>query len=193
MSLIQYRPGGGSGVVGTTKGASGIGPMGPTGATGATGPTATVYTTNYASAYSTSDQPFTANIAQNVRHDVVSMSNGITVTTGANGFFKVPSTGIYKIIPSVQMLGSNNGSITIWIKVNGTTLSDSATLTHYKTGDESVITCEYLLSLSANDEVQIWAVATTTTFNINYIPGGGVAPNDYPAAPGVITNMYQIA
>lgn len=189
MSLVKYRPGGGYHVVGSSR----QGPQGPTGPTGPTGPAATVYTTNYASAFSTSDQPFTANIAQNIRHDSVFFSNGITVTTGANSYFKVPTDGIYKCIPSVQMLGSNNGSITVWIKVNGTNVPDTATLTHYKTGDESVITCEYLLDLNANDEVQIWGVTTTTTFNINYIPAGGTAPNDYPAAPGVITNMYQIA
>lgn len=189
MSLIQYRPGGGVHYVGSSK----AGTPGPQGPTGPTGPAAIVYTTNYASAHSTSDQPFTAGIAQNVKHNVVSLSNGITVTTGANSYFQVPSIGVYKIIPSVQMLGSNNGTITIWIKVNGITVPDTATLTHYKTGDESIITCEYLLALNANDQVQVWAVSTTTTFTINYIAAGGTPPNDYPAAPGVITNMYQIA
>jgi hypothetical protein len=190
MSLIQYRPGGGTGVVGSGKGGGSVGPIG---ATGPTGPAATVYTTNYASAFSTADQSFTANVAQNVAHDSVYFSNGITVTTGANSYFKVPSSGIYKIIPSVQMLGSNNGTITLWIKVNGTNVPDSATLTHYKQDDESIITCEYLLDLNANDEVQVWAVATTTTFKIHYISAGGTSPNNYPAAPGIITNMYQIA
>jgi hypothetical protein len=37
MSLIQYRPGGGTGIVGSSKGGIGVGPMGPTGPTGPQG------------------------------------------------------------------------------------------------------------------------------------------------------------
>jgi hypothetical protein len=113
------------------------------------------------------------------------------VTTGANSYFQVPDTGIYKIIPSVQLLGVNNGAITVWIKVNGSNVPDTATLTHYKNGDEMVITCEYLLDLNTNDQVQVWCLATTNTA-INYIAAGGSPPNDYPAAPGIITNMYRL-
>lgn len=152
-----------------------------------TSPTATC-----ATAFSTSDQTLTAGTAALVLHDTVPFSYGITTTTGASGAFTVPATGIYKIIPSLQCLGAGNGSITIFIKVNGASVADSATRTHFKQNDEIVITCEYLLELNGGDSVQVWALATDANCTIDYIAGGGSPPNDYPAAPGVITNMYRI-
>lgn len=143
-------------------------------------------------AYSTSDQLLTAGTAANIAHDTVPFSYGITVTTGANGDFQVPTTGIYKLIPSVQYKSAGNGNITIWIKVNGTNVPDSSTLTLFKNGEEGIVTTEYLLSLSTGDRVQVWALAQSANCDINYIAAGGSGANTYPAAPGVITNMYRI-
>ena len=168
------------------------GPSGQATNTGATGPTGPNPTSIAATAFSTSDQTLTEGIATLVRHDSVPFSYGITTTTGLAGSFTVPSTGVYKIIPSIQLRGSNQGTVTIWIKNNGSNLPDTATLTHFKQNDEVVITCEYLLELSAGDALQVWAVSLLTNCSINHIAAGGVAPNDYPAAPGVITNMYKI-
>ncbi len=149
-------------------------------------------TSTCASAYSTSDQSLTAGTAALVLHDTVSFSYGITTTTGASGSFTVPTTGIYKLIPSLQCLGAGNGEITIWIKVNSSNVTDTATRTAFKQNDEIDITCEYLLPLNAGDSVQVWALATTANCTIDYIAGGGSGANAYPAAPGVITNMYRI-
>lgn len=149
-------------------------------------------TATCATAYSTSDQTLSAGTAANIAHDTVPFSYGIISTTGANSYFQVPSTGIYKLIPSVQYLSAGNGSLTIWIKVNGTNVPDTATLTLAKNGEEGVITCEYLLSLNAGDQVQVWGLAQAATNIVNYIAGGGTGDNAYPAAPGVITNVYRI-
>lgn len=152
-----------------------------------TSPTATCTT-----AFSTVDQSLVAGTAANIAHDTVPFSYGITVTTGANAAFVVPSTGVYKIIPSVQFLSGGNGSLTIWVKVNGSNVANSATLTLAKNGEEGIITCEYLLELNMNDSVQVWALAQSANMSINYIAGGGSGANAYPAAPGIITNMYRI-
>ena len=168
------------------------GPSGQATNTGATGPTGPNPTAVTATAFSTSDQTLVVGTAALVRHDTVPFSYGITTTTGAGGSFTVPSDGVYKIIPSVQLLGTNQGTVTIWIKNNGSNVPDTATLTHFKQNDEIVITCEYLLELSAGDALQVWAIAQGNGCVINHIAGGGVAPNDYPAAPGVITNLYKI-
>jgi hypothetical protein len=150
-------------------------------------------TSTCATAYSTASQTLTAGTAALVLHDVIGFSYGITTTTGASGSFTVPTTGIYKIIPSLQVLGGGNGSITIWIKVNSVNVPDTATLTLFKNGEESVVTCEYLLELQGGDSVQVWARAASANCDVHYIVSGGTSPNDYPAAPGVITNMYRIA
>jgi len=145
-----------------------------------------------ATGFSTSDQSLTAGTAALVQHDTVGFSYGITTTTGASSSFTVPTAGVYKIIPSLQCLGAGNGDLTIWIKVNGSTIANSATRTAFKQNDEVVITCEYLLELNAGDYVQVWALATTANCTIDYIAGGGSGANAYPGAPGVITNMYRI-
>lgn len=152
-----------------------------------TSPTATC-----ATAYSTSDQSLTAGTAALVRHDVVPFSYGIVTTTGASGSFVVPTSGVYKFIPSLQCLGAGNGTITIWMKVNGTSVANTATRTHFKQNDEIVITCEYLLELNGGDSVAVWALAQSANCTIDYIAGDGTPPDTYPAAPGVITNVYRI-
>lgn len=149
-----------------------------------TSPTATC-----ATAFSTSDQLLTAGTAALVLHDTVPFSYGITTTSSS---FSVPTAGIYKIIPSLQVLGDGNGSVTIFLKVNGANAANTATKTAFKNGDETVITCEYLLELNGGDSVQIWALAASANCTIDYVAGDGTPPNTYPAAPGVITNMYRI-
>ena len=149
-------------------------------------------TSTCATAFSTADQSLVAGTAANVAHDTVPFSYGITVTTGASGGFSVPTAGVYKIIPSLQILGAGNGHIVIWIKVNSANVANTATQTHYKQNDEVVITCEYLLELNGGDTIQVWAMATDANCTIDYIAGGGSGANAYPAAPGVITNIYRI-
>lgn len=142
-----------------------------------------------ATALSTSDQLLTAGTAALVAHDTVPFTYDILISGGT---FTVLSGGVYKIIPSIQFLGQGNGTVTIWLKVNGSNIANTSTLTAFKNNDEGVITCEYLLELNAQDSVQVWALAVGANCLINYIAGSGTAPNAYPAAPGVITNMYRI-
>jgi len=149
-----------------------------------TSPTATC-----ASAFSTGDQTLTAGTAAVVVHDSVDITHGITVSSNS---FTVPEAGVYKIIPSLQVKGSGNGTVMIWLKVNGVNVANSATLTAFKNNDEHIITCEYLLTLDVGQSVQVWALAQSSDCVIDTVAAGGSGANAYPAAPGVITNMYRI-
>jgi hypothetical protein len=155
------------------------------GSTGA--PTATC-----ASAHSTASQGLTANISENIQHDVVDFAYGITAVTGPSGYFEVQSAGVYKIIPSLQLTGVGNGNIHMWIKVNNVDVPNTTTYMTFKNGDKHVLTTEILLELLANDQVQVWTQASVTGNIIEYIIPGGTGINAYPAAPGVITNMYKL-
>jgi hypothetical protein len=205
-----------NGVTGATgqNGSNGaIGPTGPTGATGQngsngaigatgengsngavgpTGPTGDNPTAVCASAYSTASQTVATNVSENLQHDVVDFAYGITVTTGPTGYFQVPSAGVYKIIPSLQVTGTNNGNIHVWIKKDGANVANTTTYMTFKNGDRHVLTTEILLELLANERVQIWTQASVTGGVIEYIAAGGAGANSYPAAPGIITNMYKI-
>lgn len=150
-------------------------------------------TSTTATAFSTSSQTLTAGTAANIAHDTVPFAyGGITVVTGTNGYFQVPTAGVYKIIPSVQYLTAGNGTLTVWIKVNGTNVSNSATFLNTTNNNQGVFTTEFLLELNANDQVQIWGLATGFNCIVTYLAAGGSGANAYPAAPGVITNMYRI-
>jgi hypothetical protein len=131
--------------------------------------------------------------AANVVHTTVPFSYGIVTSTGPTGGFTVPESGIYKIIPSIQFLTTTgNGGLAMWIKVNGSNSADTSTFLATKNNEQGVLTTEYLLDLLASDQVQVWALATAHDVVLTYIASGGTPPNDYPAAPGVITNMYRI-
>ena len=80
----------------------------------------------------------------------------------------------------------------MWLKVNGGNVPNTATYVAFKSGDFQVLTTEILLELNANDQVQVWAQPSVTGGVIQTIAAGGVAPNDYPEAPGIITNMYKL-
>lgn len=150
-------------------------------------------TTTTASAFSTSTQTLVAGTAANIAHDTVSFAyGGVTVVTGANGYFQVPTAGVYKVIPSIQFKAAGNGKLTVWVKVNGTNVPNTATLLDAPNNSQGVFTTEFLLELNANDQVQFWGLATSFNLEVTYIAGGGSGANAYPAAPGVITNMYRI-
>jgi len=146
-------------------------------------------TNTYISAYSNVTQTILANNAANVRHDIVSVRNGIELVTGTNSYFLIKRSGIYKIIPSIQFKGTNKDTIYIWIKVNGVNVPDTTTATVLQANnEEGVITTEYLLSLNKNDTIQVWAFALTRNWSVNVI----AATDPYPQAPGIITNMYAL-
>ena len=142
-----------------------------------------------ASAYSTASQLFTANTSVNLRHDIADLQYGITVTTGPSGYFQVPSAGVYKIIPSLQLRGTDNGHIHVWLKVNGNNVENTTTYLTFKNNEYQVFTTEILLELNVDDHVQVWAQASVAGEVLQYIPAGGT---DYPAAAGIITNMYKL-
>ena len=145
-----------------------------------------------ATARSTASQGFTTDISENIQHDVVDFAYGITATTGPTGYFEVPSAGVYKIIPSLQINPTGNGHLHVWLKVNGTNVDNTGTYLAFKQNEYQVFTTEILLELNANDQVQVWAQPSVTGGVIQYIAAGGTPPNDFPAAPGIITNMYKL-
>ena len=104
----------------------------------------------------------------------------------------MPSAGVYKIIPSLQLNAPGNGDIHAWLKVNGENVANTATYMTFKNGEKHVLTTEILLQLNANDQVQVWGQSTVAGDIIQFIAAGGTSPNNYPAAPGIITNMYKL-
>jgi hypothetical protein len=183
-------PTGPSGVTGPTGPQAATGPTGASGPSGPSGPAATVYTTTYASAYSTGNTTISASSPSvQIITNTTSVSNGITVVNGAGGYFEVPATGIYKLLISIQIVGVTSGSAVIWPIVNGANVSNSGTSLSFKNNDDHLFTCEYILSLNASDKVTFVGISTTGTYTVTTIAATGIRP----AIPGIIANMYRLA
>jgi hypothetical protein len=141
------------------------------------------------SAYSVTDQTLVAGVAANVAHTNIVTNNGIALESpGPASYFLIERRGTYKIIPSLQFLGTQKSILYIWLKVNGINVPDSTTATVFQNNDEGVVTTEYILELDKGDSVQIWAYDATRNVTVNHIDAAG----PYPAAPGIITNMYAL-
>ncbi len=183
-------PTGPSGVTGPTGPQAATGPTGASGPSGPSGPAATVYTTTYASAYSTGDTSLTAaSPSVQIITNTTVASSGISVVNGAGGYFEVPATGIYKYLISIQIVGVTSGSAVIWPIVNGANVTYSGSSLTFKNNEDHLFTCEYILSLTTSDKVTTVGVATSGSCTIKTVPATGVRP----AIPGIIANMYRLA
>jgi hypothetical protein len=78
------------------------------------------------------------------------------------------------------------------MKVNGSNVPNTTTYLTFKNNEKQVFTTEILLQLSTSDQVQVWTQASVGGAIIDYISTGGAGSNAYPAAPGIITNMYKL-
>jgi hypothetical protein len=126
-----------------------------------------------------------------VLHYNVSLANLITpVPLGSPPYtgFQVTDTGVYKLLYSAQLLGTGNGKLAIWLVVNGSPVANSATITAFKNGDESIIVCEYIVGLNAGDVWGFECEAQTASCNLEVIPPTVTVP----LAPAIITNAYRL-
>jgi hypothetical protein len=141
---------------------------------------------------SNTTQTITAGSPTLIDHYNVSLSNGISASPPATTpfqAFEVATSGTYKLLYSVQFLGtSGNGEIAVWLVVNGSPVVNTSTYTAFKNGDEGVITCEFIVQLTAGDTWS-WGVETIGS-NVDLVV---IAPTlSIPTCPAIITNAYRL-
>jgi hypothetical protein len=105
------------------------------------------------------------------------------------------NAGVYSITFSIQFTNTSNsiGSTQIWLKKNGTNLTDSNS--HFDVPDRGgasvyseVLTVNYALNLSASDYVEVFWQTSNTAVSIEDIPASG----NYPETPSVILTATQV-
>ncbi len=187
---------------GDIKGPTGFtgstGPTGPTGYTGCTGPTGPIgsgyYTPAYGSFISTATQTPTANVILPITYNGTAITplNVALFGTVPQYQIQVVNTGVYKFLYSVQVDKGPGGGATadlnIFISLNGVAVPESNSRTEINNNVSIVLTCEYILALTAGDKLQVDAFTTGTNCSITAYPA-----NTIPATPSVITNIYRIA
>lgn len=142
----------------------------------------------YGSFYDTTTQTAAAiNTAYAMTFDTTDLSAGVTIGSPTSRIY-VDRPNVYNIQFSAQLDNTSGGShlAYIWLRVNGTDVSNSAGQIRLKgTDGELVSAWNFLYSLNAGDYFELmWAVSDTS---VQITASGAVAP--VPAIPSVILTV----
>ena len=148
----------------------------------------------YGSWLSTVDQTANAiNTGYNLTVNNIDYEEGINVKSGSQ--FTVQESGTYNIQFSAQIHhrtgggGGSGDSIWIWLKKNGSSVTNSATRLNLSSGNYAVAAWNFVSKLNHDDYLQLAWATDTTQMALEY--EGDASPK--PAVPSLIVTMNQIA
>jgi len=150
-----------------------------TGGSGGSGNTATG---SYGSFYSTQTQTNVASTARSMSLNVTDITNGVSVSGSTNPFntyIKVENPGVYDIQFSAQVDKTDSGTdeIWIWIRKNGTDISDSATSIELQgNGAHYVAAWNFFVNAAANDYFQLMWYSPDANVRLHAESAFGVVP-----------------
>jgi hypothetical protein len=150
-----------------------------TGGSGGSGNTATG---SYGSFYSTQTQTNVASTARSMSLNVTDITNGVSVSGSTNPFntyIKVENPGVYDIQFSAQVDKTDSGTdeIWIWIRKNGTDISDSATSIELQgNGAHYVAAWNFFVNAAANDYFQLMWYSPDANVRLHAESSFGVVP-----------------
>jgi len=169
------------------------GPTGPTGPAGATGPAGPGIAPLYASFLSDVTQPVTVTNPVAITYSERTIGSIDVNGTYPNSTIVIPTTGVYKLLLSAQC-DSTGGThyLEIFPVVNGTAVPKSNTRIRLSAAIESCLAVEYFLSLTANDELELFMVGDNTNARLVAITRGSGTPA-IPDIPSIIVTIMRIA
>lgn len=132
-----------------------------------------------------------------VTFNTIDVADGVSLVD--NSKITVPNSGKYNLQFSFQFKNTDNAQhdATIWLKINGSDLANSATQYTIPARKSAgifgygVAALTFLLDMNANDYVQIFWVPTNIAVTLEHLPAS-VSPA-YPAIPSAIVAMIQVA
>lgn len=154
---------------------------------------------NYSYIAVSSSQDQTGNVSTGTVMTFNAVDIQDTISLVNNSQITVPSNGVYNLQFSAQLKNTDNAQqdATIWFRVNGTDVPDSATQITVPARKSALIygyavaAWNIFLQMSANQYVEIVWVPTSTTVTVEALPAN--ASPAYPAIPSVIATMNQVA
>jgi hypothetical protein len=155
------------------------------------------YDASYGAFSSNLDQTGSISAGTVMTYNSVDVADGVTVVS--NSRITVPRTGIYNLQFSAQFKNVENTQedVTIWFRVNGSDLANSATQVTIPARKSAgifgygVAAWNIFLSLTAAQYVEIVWLPTVATLTMEALPAS-LSPA-YPAIPSVIATMSQAA
>ena len=151
-------------------------------------------TGSYGSFYSTVTQTNVAGTARSMSLNITDITNGVSVsgsTDPFNTYIKVANAGIYNIQFSAQVDKSDAGAdeIWIWLRKNGTNLTDTATSIKLTgNADHQVAAWNFFANAAANDYFQLMWYSPDANVRLHAEPAFGVVPG----IPSLIVTANRI-
>jgi hypothetical protein len=120
-----------------------------------------------------------------------------SITLVDNTKFTVPNTGIYNLQFSAQLKNTDNAQheATIWFKVNGSDLANSATIVTIPARKSAsifgygVAAWNLFFSLNSSDYVEIYWLKSNAAVTLESLPSTAL----HPAIPSIILSIQQVA
>ena len=155
------------------------------------------FSASYGGYSDTTDQTGSISAGTAITLNTTDVADGVTLVSSTQ--LTVPNDGVYNLQFSIQFKNTDNAQqdATIWLKINGSDLANSATQYTIPARKSASIfgygvsMLTFLLDLNANDYVEIYWVPTSTTVTIEALPAS-VSPA-FPAIPSAIVAMMQVA
>jgi hypothetical protein len=137
-------------------------------------------------------QSGSANVSQSITYNAIDYSQGVTLVSGSR--LTVANAGVYNIQFSVQVdrtTGSGVDTIHIWLKKNGTNVTNSSgtiTISGNASQAKTVSSWNYVVDSAANDYYElVWQTSNTAIQLINVVATGNI-----PGTPSVIVTVTQV-
>lgn len=157
---------------------------------------------NFGQFYDTTTQSGSRNIPYAMKLNTTDISEGVSITSNGSGHptrITVANSGYYNLQFSAQLYNTNNSNLlyTIWFRVNGTDIPNSATnvevVKNAGVQGQLVAAWNFLHYLSGSQYIEImWAYDDgSDSGQLLYLPSSSIIP--HPAIPSLIATMIQIA
>jgi hypothetical protein len=142
---------------------------------------------NVGAFYDTTIQSGSANVSQSLSFNTTDITQGVTVAS--NSRLTVANAGTYNIQFSAQLLADTGADeVWIWLKKNGTNVSDSAGKVALANNEELIATWNYVVNASAGDYFEIaWQ-----NLNGDAVILAETASGNIPGIPSIITTVTQV-
>jgi hypothetical protein len=150
---------------------------------------------SYGSWSDSTDQTGSTTAGAVITFDTQDIVDSITLVD--NSKFTVPNTGIYDLQFSAQLKNTDNAQheATIWFKVNGSDLANSATIVTIPARKSAsifgygVAAWNLFFSLNSSDYVEIYWLKSNAAVTLESLPATAL----HPAIPSIILSIQQVA
>ena len=139
----------------------------------------------------TSDQtPAATNTAYALTFDNTETAEGVSIGSPASRIV-VAQSGLYQVLCTAQISSSNTSAknVWLWLRKNGNNVADSARIVTINiNGGYVPMTMSEVISLAANDYIEIMFAVSDTAITVDNVAATAFAP----AAPAVVLAVTQI-